>query len=111
MTTSGAKTEIPGATSLTVAGDVLAAELADGRAISVPLAWYPRLAHATPQERENVEIFGDGRFLHWPDLDEDLTTEMLVLGVKSGENEGSFKRWLDARRSGRPAAVHEIPAS
>jgi len=71
--------------------------LADGRTISAPLAWYPRLAHATPEERADVVITGHGYGLHWPRLDEDLHVEGLLAGRRSGESEASFARWLHTR--------------
>ena len=61
--------------------DKLTVDLADGRTISVPLAWYPRLLHATSQERLNWEIAGAGYGIHWPDVDEDLSVEGLLRGA------------------------------
>jgi hypothetical protein len=63
--------------------DKLIVDLADGRSISVPLAWYPRLLHATPLERDNWEIAGAGLGIHWPELDEDLSVEGLLRGAPS----------------------------
>ena len=77
--------------------DTLSVDLADGRSISVPLAWYPRLVHGTPGERRNWRIIGDGEGIHWPDLDEDLSVEGLVFGRASGESQRSFQRWLNQR--------------
>ena len=59
----------------------LCAELADGRKIIVPLAWYPRLLHATPEQRAEWEICGGGFGIHWPALDEDLSSEGLLRGA------------------------------
>jgi hypothetical protein len=56
-------------------------ELMDGRAISVPLAWYPRLSNVTPRQRENWDIAGGGYGIHWPELDEDLSPEGLLRGA------------------------------
>ncbi len=86
------------ALQLIVSDEALAVDLVDGRTIIVPLAWYPRLWHATPAERNRFEIFGDGAFIHWPDLDEDLTVAGLLAGRRSGESPQSLKNWLDARR-------------
>ncbi|MGJ7457495.1 DUF2442 domain-containing protein [Halomonas sp. MA07-2] len=61
----------------------LTVELMDGRAISVPLAWYPRLANATPKQRQHWELAGAGYGIHWPELDEDLSTEGLLLGARA----------------------------
>jgi hypothetical protein len=61
--------------------DTLSVDLFDGRTITVPLAWYPRLLHATPTQRNNWEICGGGYGIHWPDIDEDLSTEGLLRGA------------------------------
>jgi hypothetical protein len=71
--------------------------LADGRTISAPLTWYPRLAHASPEERAEVVITGGGFGLHWPRLDEDLHVEGLLAGRRSAESAASFNRWLRSR--------------
>lgn len=63
--------------------DRLMVELMDGRLIGVPLAWYPRLANATPEQRNHWEVAGAGYGIHWPDIDEDLSTEGLILGRKA----------------------------
>ncbi len=108
MAISTVSFEVPGAMMLEVTEDTLAAELCDGRIISVPLAWYPRLVHATPEERNNWGIHAAGQHLHWPDLDEDLSVEMLLTGQKSGESQRSLKRWLEAKQAGLPVTIHEI---
>ena len=108
MTTSTIEIELPGATALTVSEDILTAELSDGRTITVPLSWYPRLVHATQEERDNWQLFGGGRFIHWPDLDEDLSVEGLLAGWPSQEGERSFRRWLEAKRAGLPVTIHEL---
>ena len=106
------KTEIsvPDAMTIEVTEDALSAELLDGRIISVPLAWYPRLVYATPEERSNWELIGTGQGIHWPDLDEDISIEMLVTGQKSGESQSSFKQWLAAKREGRGLSLYELTA-
>jgi hypothetical protein len=83
---------------VTVTDDTLSADLEDGRTISVPIGWYPRLAYATPAERASYEITGAGYGIRWPDLDEDLGVEGLLLGRRSTESAESFKRWLDSRQ-------------
>lgn len=83
--------------SVAVSNDELIAELADGRKISVPLAWYPRLLHGTAQERSNWRLIGHGEGIHWPDLDEDISAENLVFGQASGESQSSLDRWLKSR--------------
>jgi len=70
-------------------------DLADGRTISVPLEWFPRLVHATPTERANAQLAGDG--IHWPDLDEDISVEGFLAGRGSGESQTSLKQWIEDR--------------
>jgi hypothetical protein len=86
---------------LTVTEDHVSAELSDGRALSVPLVWFPRLVHATEAERANWRLIGRGQGIHWPDLDEDISVEGLLAGRPSGESHASFKRWLEARQQSR----------
>jgi len=71
--------------------------LVDGRSLSIPLAWYPRLQHATPQEQQNWELLGDGYAIEWADLDEHIGVEGLLAGRRSGESQKSFERWLASR--------------
>lgn len=99
---------LPEEEGVTVSEDALTVNLSDGRVISTPLPWYPRLVHATPQERDNWELVGAGQGIHWPDLDEDLSVEGLIAGRRSGESPRAFKRWLDAKRRGGPAAIYEV---
>ncbi len=87
------------ALDVSVTDDTLTVDLADGRTLSVPLAWYPRLLHGTPEERRNWRLIGDGVGIHWPDLDEDISIEGMLLGKRSGEKQDSLQRWLDARES------------
>jgi hypothetical protein len=89
----------PRAVYVTVTDDTLTVDLEDGRTIAVPIGWFPRLAYGTAPERANVEIAGAGLGLHWPDLDEDIGVEGLLLGKKSMESPASFARWLDRRRT------------
>lgn len=77
--------------------DDFTVELADGRTISVPLAWFPRLFHATTTERDNWRWIGSGVGIHWSDLDEDIAVEDLLLGRPSGESQESLARWLEQR--------------
>ena len=72
--------------------------LGDGRSISAPIEWYPRLVHATQHERKNWRLSGGGRGIHWGDLDEDISVEGLLAGRRSTESRASFQRWLTARR-------------
>jgi hypothetical protein len=85
------------AQNVMVTGDTLAVDLNDGRTISVPLAWYPRLLHGTPEERSNWRFIGEKEGIHWLDLDEDISVENLLMGKPSGESQSSFKRWLEQR--------------
>ena len=77
--------------------EALIVDLADGRTITVPLLWFPRLAHGNPAERNNWRLIGGGVGIHWPDLDEDIQVESLLAGHKSGETQTSLRRWLHAR--------------
>ncbi len=83
---------------MTVSDESLTVELVDGRSVSVPLAWYPRLTHAMPGERQKWRLIGRGEGIHWPDLDEDISVEGLLVGRPSGESQASFQRWLQSRR-------------
>src|SRR6266581_2813075 len=91
------------AEKVTVTKHTLKVELADGRAVEAPLAWYPRLMHGTPKERSRWRLTGRGEGVHWPDLDEDISVENILLGHASGESQRSFKKWLETRkkRAGR----------
>jgi hypothetical protein len=80
-----------------ITGETLTVELVDGRAISAPLAWYPRIVYSTPQERKNWRLIGKDEGIHWPDMDEDISVENLIAGKPSGESQRSLKKWLDER--------------
>jgi len=97
MHTLAIKIEIPLAESVTVTEDTLSLDLSDGRSISVPLSWFPRLIHGTSQERNDWQLIGKGQGIHWPSLDEDISVENLLLGQSSGESQASFAQWLSAR--------------
>jgi len=86
------------AESVRFADDAFIVSLDDGRVLSVPLAWYPRLLHGTQAEREKSELIGDGEGIHWPDLDEDISVEGLLAGRRSAESDASLSRWLQGRR-------------
>ena len=73
------------ATAVRLTTDTLVVDLADGRTVSVPLAWYPRLLHSSPEERANHRLIGEGEGIHWPDLDEDISVENILAGKVSGE--------------------------
>jgi hypothetical protein len=77
----------------------LIVELMDGRTITVPLTWYPRLWYGSEKERAHFEIIGDGSYIHWPELDEDLSVAGILAGRRSGETPESLKKWLAARQA------------
>jgi len=99
MNISAVEIEIPYAVGLHITEDTLAVDLSDGRTISVPLGWYPRLEHASPGELANWRLIGKGQGIHWEDLDEDISVEGLLAGTASGETQSSFKKWLKGRQS------------
>jgi len=101
MHSSTVQTQIPVAMRVEVSEDALSVALSDGRTISVPLAWYPRLSHATLDERNHWRLIGNGRGIHWPDLDEDIGVENLLAGKPSGESQTSFEKWLHDRMAGK----------
>jgi hypothetical protein len=80
-----------------VSDDTLTVELSDGRTIAAPLAWYPRLAHGTIDERRSWRLIGGGRGVHWPAIDEDISVANLLGGQPSAESQTSFKKWLAGR--------------
>lgn len=99
MSISAVKIEIPLAQAVRVTSDTLHVDLSDGRTISVPVGWYPRLAHATVEERKEWRLIARGRGIHWDSVDEDISVEGLLAGRPSGEVQSSFRQWLDARRA------------
>ena len=99
MTTSVSDTRISKAVSLVISDAALALCLADGRTISIPLSWYPRLVHATPAERDDWRLVGDDEGIHWPSVEEDISIESLLAGKRSQERPSSFQRWLSERKS------------
>jgi len=97
MTSSLIEIAVPAATNVTVTDDTLTVDLSDGRTISVPLAWYPRLSHGAPAERTDWRLIGRGEGIHWPQLDEDISVEGLIAGKPSGESQSSLAKWIAAR--------------
>lgn len=97
MSMSTAEIQVPNAEQVTVTEDTLTVELSDGRVISGPLVWYPRLLHASPEERRNWRLIGKGQGIHWEDVDEDISVAGILSGQPSGESQASFKRWLEGR--------------
>jgi hypothetical protein len=86
------------ATNVRVDDDRLTVDLDDGRVLSAPIAWFPRLAHGTPAERGQWRFIAGGRGIHWPALDEDISVENLLAGKTSGESQASLKKWLEGRQ-------------
>lgn len=100
MTTLALELETPRAEAVTLTEEALSVDLSDGRTISVPLAWYPRLLHATRAERQDWRLIGKGEGIHWEEIDEDISVTDLLAGKVSGESQSSLKRWLEARQAG-----------
>jgi len=100
MSTLMAEMQIAAAKHVVVGEDTLEVDLVDGRTITIPLAWYPRLLHGKAEERGKWRLIGRGEGIHWPDLDEDISVENILIGKPSGESQNSFKRWLEQ---------HQIP--
>lgn len=98
MSTSTAEAQ---AIAAAVSGDTLTVDLDDGRSISVPLAWFPRLLHGSAEERERWRLIGRGSGLHWEDLDEDVSVAGLLAGKPSVESPRSLQEWLDRRQGNR----------
>ncbi|NET37461.1 MAG: DUF2442 domain-containing protein [Cyanothece sp. SIO1E1] len=98
MTTLTLETE-PLAAQVSVTDEKLIVDLVDGRSLSIPLPWYPRLLHASQAERQNWQLLGDGYAIEWVDLDEHIGVEGLLAGKHSGESTHSFERWLATRRT------------
>ena len=98
MNTSPLQNDIEArAQAVVVTDEALVVDLVDGRTITVPLAWYPRLAHGSPAERTRWRFIGEGEGIHWPDLDEDISVDGLLAGRRSGETQTSLRRWLERR--------------
>ena len=101
MSTSPSEARAALAQHVTVTEDALIVDLVDGRTVSVPLSWYPRLAHGTAIERSSWRLIGRGEGIHWPDLDEDISVAGLLAGRPSGETQHSLRRWLESRATSR----------
>jgi hypothetical protein len=98
MSSSPAESRPAQALSVSVTDDALTIDLVDGRSLSVPLDWYPRLAAGSTQERANWRLVGRGEGIHWPELDEDVSVEGLLAGRGSVEAQTSLQRWLRDRK-------------
>ena len=99
MSISELEIAVPFAENVAVTHDTLRVDLSDGRSISVPLSWYPRLLHASAEERKRWRLIGKGLGIHWESVDEDIGVEGLLAGRPSGESQASFKKWLTSRSS------------
>lgn len=99
MTTLAIEIDELSAMDVHVTDEALSVDLSDGRTITVPLVWYPRLLNGTPAERSNWRLIGRGEGIHWPDLDEDISVKGLIAGKPSGESQRSFKKWLSQRET------------
>ena len=102
MAISMAEIEVPNAENVKVTGNALSINLSDGRTLTVPLDWFPRLSNATSKERNNWRLIGNGQGIHWEDIDEDISVEGLIAGRPSGESRTSLKRWLNRRQPRSP---------
>jgi hypothetical protein len=103
----------PTAVGVEVSEDELSVSLSEGRVVRVPLSWYPRLSNALPQHRAPWEFIGAGHGIHWPELDEDISVENVLLGQPSGESTRSFARWKEWYRqkvAEQGAAPNDGPA-
>jgi len=96
MSTSGIEIREAVAQTVTVSEDALNVDLTDGRTITVPIAWFPRLAGATKAERSNWRLIGNGEGICWPDLDEDISVESLLAGRRSHETAESLRKWMQS---------------
>ena len=99
MNISAPEFNLSRATAVQISSDTLTVELTDGRSLSVPLAWYPRLAHATAAERSNWRLIGGGEGIAWPEVEEDLSVGSLIAGHTSKESQSSLNRWLASRKA------------
>ncbi len=97
MTTSTLEFRIPAIRAVRITHSTLTFEAEDGRSVSAPQDWFPRVKAGTVKERENWSLIGAGYGVHWPELDEDISIEALLQGRRSLESERSFRAWLDRR--------------
>jgi len=102
MSISVIQIEVPNVEGITVTEDTLCVDLSDGRTISAPLSWFPRLVNATAEERSHWRLIGKGQGIHWDEIDEDISVENLLAGKPSGESQASLKRWLNQRSARLP---------
>lgn len=116
MSTSRAEQPAPSAVTVKITSDAFSVELDDGRTVTVPIGWYPRIAHASSRERRNWRLIGTGEGIHWPDLDEDVSVDGILRGRPSAESQASLERWLSGRESSagkrmQPARAKAAPST
>ena len=99
MSTFVTRNETASADTVQLTEDSLTVDLDDGRTISVPLSWFPRLLHGSTEERNNWRLIGRGEGIHWSDLDEDISVAGLLDGMPSQESQDSFQKWLKEHQS------------
>lgn len=87
----------PHAVDVHVDNETLSVDLSDGRTVSVPVSWYPRLFHAAVSERKNWRMIGAGDGIRFPELDEDISVVSLIAGKPSAESQASLRKWLAGR--------------
>jgi hypothetical protein len=109
MSISTIEIGVPQIESVAVTSDTLSVDLSDGRTVSVPLDWFPRLLNSTPKERQNWRLIGKGHGIHWEGPDEDISVEGILAGRPSGESQKSFKKWLQTRHPARRTSGHSLP--
>ena len=98
MHISAIEIETPDILQVTVREDSLIVDFSDGRSITVPIVWYPRLLYATEKERSNWRLIAGGKGIHWPDIDENISAQALILGKPSQESSESLQTWLEKRK-------------
>ena len=104
MNSSTAEIAAVKAQNIVVSDEALTVDLEDGRTISVPLGWYPRLVDGTSEERSHWKLLANGAGIHWADLDEDISVHNLLSGQPSAESQSSLKKWLEQRAANRQAS-------
>ena len=107
MSTSMKTEVVPEPVAARVSDDRITIDLADGRSVSVPLQWFPRLLHGTPAERAKYELLPGG--VYWPELNADVSVAGVLNSEKSGESSRSFRRWLEYRPRGEKEPIPEFP--
>jgi hypothetical protein len=92
------ETDVARIVTVKVSDAAITIDLADGRTVSVPLSWYPRLLNASAKERSRWRLIGEGAGIHWLEIDEDISVENILAGKPSGESQRSFKKWMERRK-------------